>query len=163
MLRIIRQMIFFAGCLTATFASARSATVAVEGLDGLGQTIQIQTHLRSFIGKPIWTLIIRDLDHGQNIPYVFDFTRGDDHWVALTFSRNYLITASKLQIVTPYSRFDLYKNYRISNFCNLESMGRIIRGRSMTVQISGDLSPNSNDYTCSASSYPDGFFIAKPE
>ena len=36
----------------------------------LGQTIEINTRFHSFIGKPIWSLVIRDLDHNQDIPYI---------------------------------------------------------------------------------------------
>lgn len=130
----------------------------------LGQTIQIYTRFHSFIGKPIWTLIIRDIDHNQNIPYLFDIRKGDNHWVAFTYGRNYLITVSRLQIETYRSRYNKYKNYRMSNFCNLESNGRIVRGRSMYITIDGDLSPYSNTYTCNVSSYPDAnFYIYSPD
>ncbi|MBX3708406.1 MAG: hypothetical protein KIT56_07130 [Gammaproteobacteria bacterium] len=129
-----------------------------ERLDGLGQVIQINTRFRSFVGKPTWTLIIRDIDHGQNIPYLFDIRRGGNHWVAFTYGRNYLITASRLQIETYQSRYNKYKNYRIKNFCNLESNGRIIRGRSMYITIEGHLSPYSNTYVCHVSTYPTGNF-----
>ena len=170
MLKLIRS-ILCAACMLASIAHAQTEVkvvpvkkvVAVQGLDGLGQTVQIHTRLHSFVGKPIWTLIIRDLDHGQNIPYVFDFTRGDQYWVALTYGRNYLITASRLQIETPRSRFNMFKNYRISNFCNIESMGRIIRGKSMMIQLQGDLSPDSNTYSCNVTYYPEGAsFIKNP-
>lgn len=151
-------------CLSTTITSAHPQDIDLDGIDGLGQTIEIHTRLRSFIGKPSWTLIIRDLDHGQNIPYLFDFTRGDDHWVVFTYSRNFLITASRLQIETYRSRYNKFKNYRINNFCNIESNGRIIRGNSMYITIEGDLSPYSNSYTCNVSSYPDGkYFISKSE
>jgi hypothetical protein len=164
MLRILRHASLWAGCLIASLTYAHPAFDETQGLDGLGQVINIHTRLDSTVGKAIWTLIIRDLDTGQNIPYIFDFIHGDNHWVAFTFSRNYLITASRLQIVVPRSRYNQYKNYRISNFCNIESMGRIVRGRSMVINLKGDLSPNRDKYTCIASSFPDGpTFIAKPE
>lgn len=151
-------------CISTTFAYAHPQDIELDGIDGLGQTIEIHTQLHSFIGKPAWTLIIRDLDHGQNIPYLFDFTRGNDHWVVFTYSRNFLISASRLQIETYRSRYNKYKNYRINDFCNIESNGRIIRGRSMYITIEGDLSPYSNTYTCNVSSYPDGkYFISKSE
>src|SRR5579883_513339 len=71
-------------CLTASSAYAQPI-----GPDGLGETIQIYTRFRSFLGKPSLLLIIRDVDSDQSIPYLFDVTRGDDFWFALTYGRNY--------------------------------------------------------------------------
>ncbi len=145
-------------CLTTTIGYAQTDD------DGLGQTIQIQTYFHSWVGKPIWTLIIRDIDHNQNIPYLFDITRGENHWVVFTYSRNYLITVSRMQIETYRSHFFKYKNYRMNNFCNLESNGRIIRGESMYITLEGDLSPDTNTFSCQISRYPDGnFFIYNPD
>ena len=126
--------------------------------DGLGQTIQIYTRFSSFIGKPSWLLIIRDLDHGQNIPYLFEIRKGDNFWIAFTYSRNYLVSVSNLQIETYRSRYNKFKNYQINDFCNLESAGRIIRGESLYITINGDLSPDRETYTCNVSRYPDGNF-----
>ncbi len=126
--------------------------------NGIGQTIQIETHFRSFVGNPSWTLIIRDLDHNQNVPYLFDVTRGNNHWVAITYGRNYLITASRMQIETYRSRYNTYKQYRISDFCNLESNGRINRGESMYITIEGDLSPDTDTYSCQIFKFPEGNF-----
>lgn len=114
--------------------------------DNNGETIQITTQLHSFVGKPSWLLMIRDIDGDQNIPYVYDITRGDNFWLAFTYGRNYLIVASTMQF-SPY-RSDPYKTKTINNFCNLESNGRIIRGDSFSVTITGDLSPTPGSYTC---------------
>lgn len=131
---------------------------------GLGQTIQINTRLRSFLGKPSWLLIIRDVDHGENIPYLFDFSRGNNFWIAFTRSRNYLITVSNLQFSTYKSRLNEYKTYRINNFCQLESFGRIVRGQSMVINITGDLTPDSCTFSCHFSKYDDfDFTIVKSE
>jgi hypothetical protein len=123
--------------------------------DSLGQTIQIYTQLRAFVGKPTWLLVIRDVDHGQNIPYVYDFKRGDNFWMALTYGRNYLIVASTLV-------FNPYEKLKTNNFCNLESNGRIIRGDSLYITINGYLSPNTNTYTCNVSRYTDTNFNIAP-
>jgi len=135
-----------------------STSYAQPGADGLGQTIQITTRFQSFVGNPSWLLIIRDIDHGQNIPYLFDINSGENFWVAFSYSRNYLILASTLQISTYQSRYNSYKNYKIHNFCHLESNGRIMRGESMFVTIQGDLSPNSDSYSCQISTYADTNF-----
>jgi len=126
--------------------------------DGIGQTIQIYTRFHSFVGNPSWTLIIRDIDHDQNIPHLFDIARGENHWVVFTYSRNYLITVSRMQIETYRSRYNKYKNYRLNNFCHLESHGKISRGQSMYITIEGDLSPDTHTFSCSVATYPDGNF-----
>lgn len=131
-------------------------TTFAQSDNPLGQTIQIYTQLHSFVGKPTWLLVIRDIDHGQNIPYLYDFKRGDQYWMALTYSRNYLIVASTLV-------FNPYEKLKINNFCHLESQGRIIRGDSFYITIRGDLSPNTNTFTCDVHRYTDSYFnIATP-
>jgi hypothetical protein len=135
---------------------------AQGGDDGMGQTIQIRTRFSSFSGRPSWLLIIRDVDNGQNIPYIFDVRRGNNSWVALTYGRNYLITVSNLQF-SPYGRnpykTNPYTTAKINNFCQLESNGRVRRGESLIITIDGDLTPYSNTYRCSVSSYRDTNFV----
>lgn len=131
--------------------------------NGLGQTIQIYTRFHSFVGKPTWLLIIRDIDNNQNIPYLFDITKGNNFWLAFTVGRNYLISVSRLQMNTYQSRTNTFRNYRINNFCNLESNGRIIKGESLYITIEGDLFPERDAYTCNVSSYANpNFAIVKP-
>lgn len=119
-----------------------------------GQMIEIRTHLTSFIGDPVWSLEIRDIDNNQILPYVFDIKRGDNYWVALTYGHNYLIQASRMQFVSYQSRYNTYRNFRIKNFCRIESNGRILRNRSATIYLEGNLSPNSDTYTCHMTTYP---------
>jgi hypothetical protein len=150
-LAICTSILFFA-CLNtpATYA---------QGGDGVGQTIQIYTQLNSFIGRPSWLIIIRDIDHNQNIPYLYDFDTEDNFWVALTYGRNYLVTTSELQF-SPYREhpYRFYSNYfserKINNFCHLESHGRILHGESMYIMLRGKLTPNPDTYTCSVSVAP---------
>lgn len=140
---------------------ASTSVYANPDADGLGQTIQINTRLHSFVGKPSWLLIIRDIDHNQNIPYLFDVTRGKDFWIAFTFSRNYLITVSNLQF-SPYKNMP-WRSKRTNNFCHLESNGRIIRNLSISVTIEGALSPNTNGYTCHVSYFSNpNFTVVSP-
>lgn len=152
-------MIICSFLATSLFSSLALAQV---GSDGLGQTIQINTRLRSFVGKPSWLLIIRDVDHDQNIPYLFEFTKGQDFWLAFTYGRDYLIQASRLQIESYQARYNTFKNYRINNFCHIESMGRIAKGESMIITITGDLSPNDNTYRCHVMKYSDSNFVIVP-
>lgn len=143
---------FISLCISPSFCFAQTDS------DGLGNTIQIYSHLRSYVGKATWLLIIRDVDHGQNIPYFFEFSKGDDSWVVFTYSRDYLILASRLQIESYQGLYNTYKNYRIFNFCGLESRGRIIRGESIYITLNGDLSPNADTYTCHVSKFPENNF-----
>lgn len=124
--------------------------------DGIGQTIQIYTRLTSFTGRPSWLLVIRDIDHNQNIPYLYDFYKGDNFWMALTYGHNYLVVASTLQFA-PY-RADPYRTRTIHNFCGLESQGRIIRGQSLYITISGKLTPDTNTFDCNVLRYADSNF-----
>jgi len=146
-------ILFSCGALSSSYAQE----------DGAGQTIQIYTRLHSFIGKPSWLLIIRDLDHNQNIPYLFDIKKGNNFWVAFSYGRNYLITASELQISDYQSRKNTFKRYKIKNFCHLESNGRILRAKSLHITIDGDLSLNRDSYSCHVSQYADpNFTIVNP-
>jgi hypothetical protein len=133
-----------------------ATNVHAQPEDGVGQTIQINTRLQSFIGRPSWLLMIRDIDHNQTIPYVYDISRGDNFWLAFTYGHNYLITASTLQFA-PY-KANPYRTKVIHNFCNLESHGRIARGESLQVIITGDLSPNTDSYSCNIMRFSDNHF-----
>ena len=149
------RLIFMLFCL------APGLIIADDG-EGYGQTIQIYTRLHTFVGKPSWLLIIRDVDNNENIPYLFDFKSGTNFWVAFTRSRNYLITVSNLQF-SPYRR-DPYRIKKINNFCQLETNGRIIRGKSLYITINGDLTPYNDTFTCHVSRYADAnFTIAAPD
>ena len=151
---MLKKIIIYLGISISSLMSSLSFAQMDE--NPLGQTIQIYTRFHSFVGRPSWLLMIRDVDHNENIPYVFDIRRGTHFWVALTYGRNYLITASNLQF-SPYGR-NPYKTKKIRNFCNLESHGRIIRGKSLYITINGDLTPNTNTYTCYVSKYADSNF-----
>lgn len=131
--------------------------------DGFGQLIHIETHLHSFVGLPSWLIIIRDIDHNQVIPYLYDIRRGDNNWIALTYGKHYLITVSKIQAETYQSRYNKYKPYHINNFCHLESNGRIIRGESMRVIVEGNLAPYGNDIRCTVIRFKDpSTFVVVP-
>lgn len=129
---------------------------------GLGQTIQIYTRFRSFVGKPSWQITIRDIDHNQNIPYVFDIERGNNFWLLFTYGRNYLITVSDMQISTYRSRYNDYTLDRIKNFCYLESDGRINRGESLYITITGDLTTNRDSIQCHVSRFENSNFSVAP-
>ena len=140
----------------ASALSMISAFVPSAASNDFGQTIQITTNLRSFSEKPSWLLIIRDLDHNQVLPYLYDFTNEDNYWVALTYSSNYVITVSELTF-SPSGR-------KIHNFCHLESMGSIQRGNSISVNITGRLTPRAYTSSCQVLKYAgSNFNIATPQ
>ena len=140
---MIKKLLIMIGLSFACGLSTSSAWS--DQVDGFGETIKIRTNLRTFVGKPTWLLIIRDIDHNQNIPYLYDFSRGTNYWLAFTYGRNYVITISEL-VFNPYDR-------KIKNFCNLQSMGAIQRGVSMDIHITGDLSPRTNTFQCNIMRY----------
>lgn len=159
---LIRKFIARIWILLLTAAIVPSSYAEI-GNDGLGQTIQIYTRFHSFVGKPSWLIIIRDLDNDQNMPYVFDITRGDNVWLLFTHARNYLISVSSLQISTYQSRYNDYGSYKINDFCHLESHGRIIHGESLYITIDGDLSPNTDTVRCHVSRFADSHFSVAPQ
>ncbi|WP_147277466.1 hypothetical protein [Aquicella lusitana] len=154
----------YIACLCSFFLLfSMTAASYAEPDDGVGQTIQIYTRFHTFVGRPSWLLVIRDVDHNQNIPYLFDIERGTNFWLAFTRGRNYLITISNLQFA-PYKGMPYYNTRKINNFCHLESNGRIIRGESLYITIKGNLTPNTNTFTCYVSRYADSnFTIASPK
>jgi len=119
-------------------------------------SIQISADIHSVTSKSILTLIIRDIDRNINIPYVFDFTIGHQYWVVPIPSGNYFVKAAQLQIAKYQPSCNSYKNIRLDNFCNIESHGRILKGKSMQVFIEGDLTPNTSRLKCHANTFSDG-------
>lgn len=118
----------------------------------LGQVIQINTHFKSIIGKPTWLLIVRDVESGQILPYMYEVKNNDNYWIAFTVGRSYRIVASNLTF-GPYAK--------IHNFCNMEN--GILDGKSMWVTLTGDLSPNPKSFRCHVTKYPDtSFTIVNP-
>lgn len=157
-IRLLRIILLSALCCCTVSSFAQPTQ------DGLGQTIQIYTRFHSIKGNPRILIIIRDVDHNQNVPYVFDIRHHNNFWLIFTYSKNYLITASELQISTPESNYNSYGNYHIRNFCHLESNGHIMREKSMYITIDGSLSSHPNTYNCSVSEFKDAnFSIAKQE
>lgn len=107
-------------------------------------SLTIHANLQAFVGAPTWTVILRDLEHNQNIPFVLDFTNPSHFWTLHASSHNYLVQSSTLTFNKPNMR-------PIYNFCSLESDGKILRGKSITVQLSGRLSPRKADFKCQTS------------
>jgi hypothetical protein len=110
--------------------------------DTLGQVLQINTHFRTLYGTPSWLLIVRDVETGLVSPYQFDIHQEDNYWIAFTYGHTYKITASSLTF-GPYAK--------IKNFCKLES--GILTGQSMTITLTGVLSPVTSSYRCRVSKY----------
>jgi hypothetical protein len=111
----------------------------------MSQTLQITTRFSSFITKPTkptWLLIVRDMETGKLLPYIFDINKNDNFWIAFTAGRSYRITASSVTF-GPFAK--------INNFCNLEN--GIISGKSMIITLTGELSPDPNRLRCNVMKY----------
>lgn len=108
----------------------------------IGQTLQVNTHFKSVIGNPTWLLIIRDVNTGVVLPYLFDIRNNDNFWVAFTSGRSYRITASTLKF-GPFAK--------INNFCCLEN--GIITDKSFWITLTGELSPNPKSSKCNVTKY----------
>lgn len=117
--------------------------------NGFGQIIELNTFFEGYVGMPSWLLIVRDIDHNQNIPYVYDFYQGRNGWIAFTYGHNYEVLASQM-------RFDPYGEV-INNFCGLENFKKI-RGESIRVVLTGDLTPDTRTFKCEVQKFPDAPF-----
>jgi hypothetical protein len=113
----------------------------------LGQTLQVSTNFRSVIGKPTWLLVVRDIESGQIIPYLFEIREKQNFWIAFTYGRSYRVTISKL-VFGPFAE--------INNFCRLEN--GIMDGKSIIVTLSGTLTPDPSSFKCYAKPYQDSYF-----
>ena len=131
-------------CVTSPLAVA---------MDGFGATLQIYTRFHTYVGKPQWLLMIYDADHGQMVPYLFDIHRGDNMWTAFTYSHDYEIVASTLQISTYQSNYNRFVQYTVNDFCHLETHGVPLQGESMYIIITGNLTLDANNISCQISRY----------
>jgi hypothetical protein len=113
-----------------------------QAQNSFGEFIQINTQFYSIQGEPTWLLILRDLDTGRILPYVYEVRNNDNFWMALSRAHNYKITVSNL---------NFNNNTTIKNFCHLEN--KILHGESMTISIEGKLSRHSNTSHCYATKY----------
>ncbi len=107
-----------------------------------GQALQINTHFRSILGSPTWLLIVRDVDTGVVIPYMFDIRNYDNFWIAFTYGHSYRVTVSTLK----FGPFAV-----IHNFCRLED--GILSRRSMIISLTGNLTPNRFSSRCNVIKY----------
>jgi hypothetical protein len=129
--------------------------------NGIGQSVQINTRIYSWLGKPTWILNIYDVDNGLYYPYVYDIRRGRNNWLAFSYGRTYRITASTMHFVTYDAHSDRFRTYTINNFCHLQT-GRNIRDESLYVSVEGDLNPYSHGYTCNVVKFPESNFTIVP-
>jgi len=133
--------------LTASLSQAQPA-------NPFGQVIQIYTHFdREIVGKPTWVLILRDVDTGQVLPYLYDVRDQDNFWIALSFGRNYRIVESLMKFY-PSGR-------KIKNFCGIED--GILKERSLYITLTGRLSANRYSSNCQVM-YSKGtnFYVVPP-
>lgn len=107
------------------------------------QTLQINTHFDSVHGKPEWLLIVRDLESGRVLPYLFDIKNNDNFWIAFTSSRSYKVTVSDLKFG---------QSTVLHNFCHLEGINI---GKSMMISLRGKLYPDRNKIICDVMKYGD--------
>lgn len=112
-----------------------------------GQTLQISTYLDAIVGKPTWLLMIRNVDTGVILPYLFDVRDYDNFWIALTYGRSYRIIVSNMQ----------WGSHKIiHNFCNLEN--GILTNKSFVITLRGKLSPNRDTSDCQVIKYKEYSF-----
>jgi hypothetical protein len=104
---------------------------------GIGETLNIYTQFKQFVGKPTWLLIIRDVETGLISPYIFDIRNNENYWIAFTYGHSYRVTVSNL-------KFGTYGE--INNFCGLEDC--ILSGTSLYMTLKGVLTPDPKTTKC---------------
>ncbi len=102
-----------------------------------GQFISINTYFSCVSGSPSWLLILRDIDTGQVLPYLYDIHNENNAWLALTYGSAYQITVSTLT----FGPFAI-----LHNFCGLENL--VLRNTSLSIRLTGALTPNRAGFQC---------------
>jgi len=105
--------------------------------NGIGQTIQIYTHLKSILGKPEWLIELRDMNSGRVLPYVYEIRNNDNFWIAFSTEHSYRVVASTL-------KFGIYAS--IPNFCHIED--GVLSGKSMFITLYGHITPDPRTSKC---------------
>jgi len=114
-----------------------STHVVAFAESGIGETINIYTQFKQFVGKPTWLLIIRDVETGLVSPYIFDIRNNENYWIAFTYGHTYRVTVSNL-------KFGTYGE--VQNFCGLEDC--ILSGASLYMTLKGVLTPDPKTTKC---------------
>ncbi len=135
------QVGIFSLCLFGSFSAI------AQNENFITQTVQINTRLHNFYGHPTWLLILRDEESQRVAPYLFDFHKATNFWVAFSFAHKYRITVSRL-LFGPFGE--------IKNFCHLEN--RSMWGESLNITLKGSLSPVSSTSRCYVMRYHDYSF-----
>ena len=104
----------------------------------LGQTFQINTRLDSYVGKPAWVIIVKDVATGQVVPYFFPIYEQEQFWVNFTFTNAFRIILSELQFGPP--------DAIIRNFCHLQD--GILDRESLIINLTGRLTPDRRTSNC---------------
>jgi hypothetical protein len=104
----------------------------------LGQTFQINTRLDSYVGKPGWVIIVKDVATGQVMPYFFPIYERDHFWINFTFTNAFRVILSELQFGPP--------DAIIKNFCHLQD--GILDRESLIIDLSGKLTPDRRTSFC---------------
>jgi hypothetical protein len=105
----------------------------------LGQTFQINTRLDSYVGKPAWVIIVKDVATGQVVPYFFPIYEQDHFWINFTFTNAFRVILSELQFGPP--------DVTIKNFCHLQD--GILDRESLIISLTGKLTPDRSTSFCS--------------
>ncbi len=124
------------------------ASPLLHAQNDVAQTLSITTNLTAIVGDPVWLLELRDMESGQVLPYLFDVKNKDNFWVAYSKEHRYQVKASVLKF-GPYAT--------VNNFCYLEN--GVMTGKSMTIHITGKLSPGLRRARCHVTKFNQPAFI----
>ncbi|MES2218941.1 MAG: hypothetical protein V4501_11085 [Pseudomonadota bacterium] len=130
-LKKISQLALLSACLT------HSLPIMAQD-SPLGQTFQINTRLESFVGKPAWVIIVKDVANGQVVPYYFPIYESEQFWINFTFTNAFRVILSELQFGPP--------DMVIRNFCHLQD--GILDKESLIINLTGRLTPDRRTSEC---------------
>lgn len=131
-------------CQLGLLSLSLLSTIGAYAQDNpFGQTFQINTRLNSFVGKPSWLIIVRDVNSGQVLPFLYNIDSTTNFWLGFTFAHAYQVITSELEFGPP--------NATIHNYCHLEN--GILDRESFTVTLTGDLTPNRGTSHCHVFKY----------
>lgn len=114
--------------------------------------IEIHTQLYAIVGKPTWLIVLRDVDSGRILTFMYDFIIYDNNWIAYSKNRKYRIVSSSLKFGP---------DQVINNFCGIQD--GILEGKSMYITLTGAITPDPATAKCHVLKYNDvGFTVVKP-
>lgn len=126
--------------------------LAQAQLEQIKHIIEIHTKLTSIVGRPTWLIVLRDMNSGHILTFMYDFILYENDWVAYSKNRKYRVVSSSLKFGP---------DIVINNFCGIQD--GILEGTSMYITLIGAITPDPTTAKCKVLKYNDvGFTVVQP-